>query len=173
MATGGAGLPDPVRGDVPLPAGSGSGGVDIRVNGENAPRRPAVRLINSCGAFLDHRGYAADIGPYTADDGRFDEPGERSPYPAWLSPPHGDLAARAASRPSFAYYEDIDWCWRARLAGMRLLYEPTATVEHRLSAKFRGEHQPHVRVMAERNRTLTMVRNGPGGLAVKALSGCL
>ena len=76
----------------------------------------------------------------------------------------GPFAARF-----FAYYEDMDWCWRARLAGKRVLYDPSATVEHRRSASSGGEHQPWVRVMSERNRTLTMVRNGPRRVATKAL----
>ena len=55
----------------------------------------------------------------------------------------------------FAYYEDIDWCWRANWRGKQLLYDPAATVEHRRSASSGGEHEPWVRVMSERNRTLT------------------
>jgi GT2 family glycosyltransferase len=70
----------------------------------------------------------------------------------------------------FAYYEDIDWCWRARLAGMKVLYDPSATIEHRRSASSGGEHQPQVRVMAERNRTLALVRNGPLHRVVRGLS---
>ena len=69
----------------------------------------------------------------------------------------------------FAYYEDIDWCWRAQLAGRRVVYNPAATVEHRHSASSGGQHRPWVRVMSERNRTLTMVRNGPRPLVAKAL----
>lgn len=30
----------------------------------------------------------------------------------------------------FIYAEDLDWCWRARLAGYRILYVPDAVVEH-------------------------------------------
>src|ERR1700720_2970238 len=34
----------------------------------------------------------------------------------------------------FAYYEDIDWAFRAQLAGLRCRYVPTAVLYHRGSA---------------------------------------
>jgi GT2 family glycosyltransferase len=30
----------------------------------------------------------------------------------------------------FSYYEDIDWSWRAQLAGMRIRYEPATVIRH-------------------------------------------
>lgn len=154
---------------VPLP--EGDEGADVLVNGEAPPLGPVVRLVNSTGAWLDRRGYAGDIGSGAPDDGRFDKPADRFALSgaAWVTRLGtwrrlGPFAARY-----FAYYEDIDWCWRARLAGMRLVYDPAASIEHRGSASSGGEHVAGVRVMAERNRTLTMVRNGPSGLVVTAL----
>jgi hypothetical protein len=160
---------------VPLPGGpeaEGPGGaVEVSVNGQPAPPGHVVRLVNSVGAFLDKRGYAGDIGEATPDDGRFDQPAE------CFAVSGSALVTRAETWRKigpfagrfFAYYEDVDWCWRARSLGMRLVYDPTATVEHRRSASSGGEHEPWVRVMAERNRTLTMVRNGPRQLVGSAL----
>jgi GT2 family glycosyltransferase len=154
---------------VPLP-GSGLG-TEVVVNGEPAPPGRAVHLVNSAGSFLDDRGYGGDIGANTPDDGQFDEAADRfavsgcafvTTKAAWSQ--IGPFAGRF-----FAYYEDIDWCWRAHLAGRRVVYNPAATVEHRHSASSGGEHRPWVRVMSERNRTLTMVRNGPRPLVAKAL----
>jgi GT2 family glycosyltransferase len=154
-----------------VPLADDGGTSEVMVDGQPAPPGPVVRLINSAGAFLDTRGYGGDIAADTPDDGGFDELAERfaisgSAFVTRRAIWHeiGPFAARF-----FAYYEDMDWCWRARLAGKRILYDPSATVEHRRSASSGGEHQPWVRVMAERNRTLTMVRNGPRHLAVKAL----
>ncbi len=156
---------------VPLPPGTEVS--EVLVNGEPAPPGPVVRLINSAGAYLDKRGYGGDIGSGAPDDGRFDFVGPVERFAlsgaAWATRMEtwhrlGPFAARY-----FAYYEDIDWCWRARLAGMRLVYDSSSRVRHRGSASSGGEHEPWVRVMAERNRTLTMVRNGPLALAAKAL----
>ncbi len=154
---------------VPLPVGNPA--AEVFVNGEPAPTGRVVRLVNSAGGFLDDRGYGGDIGDESPDDGQFDEKADRfavsgsafvTRKKTWAE--LGPFAGRF-----FAYYEDVDWCWRAQLAGRRIVYDPSATVEHRRSASSGGEHRPWVRVMAERNRTLTMVRNGPGRLVAKAL----
>ena len=162
---------------VPVAGPAGPGGEwrptepEVLIDGQPAPPGPVVRLVNSAGAFLDGRGYGGDLGADTVDDGRFDQPGERFAVSgaAFVTRQRtwrrlGPFASRY-----FAYYEDIDWCWRAQLNGMNVWYDPTATVEHRRSASSGGEHEPWVRVMAERNRTLSMVRNGPAGLVVRAL----
>lgn len=144
----------------------------VLLNGEPAPPGRTVQLVNSAGAFLDHRGYAGDIGADCTDDGQFDLQVERfsisgcafvTRMGTWRS--LGSFAA-----PFYAYYEDVDWCWRARLAGMKVVYDPSSTVTHQRSASSGGKHEPWVRVMAERNRTLTMVRNGPRELAARALA---
>ena len=154
---------------VPLPDANPGG--EVLVNGEPAPPGRVVRLINSAGGFLDDRGYGGDIGANTPDDGQFDQAADRFALSGcalvmrretWSEV--GPFAGRF-----FAYYEDVDWCWRAQLAGRRLVYDPATTVEHRRSASSGGEHRPWVRVMAERNRTLSMVRNGPRPLVAKAL----
>jgi hypothetical protein len=154
---------------VPLPDGRDD--PKIVINGRPAPPGRVVRLLNSAGAFLDKRGYAGDIGADTTDDGRFDEPGERFAVSGAAFVTRRETWRRLGpfARRYFAYYEDIDWCWRARLAGMSVRYDPAATVEHRRSASSGGEHEPWVRVTAERNRTLSMVRNGPSRLVLDAL----
>jgi len=156
---------------VPLPDGCGPEAT-VLVDGQAAPPGRAVHVVNSAGAYLDTRGYAGDIGEAAPDDGRFDQPAETFALSG------AAFVFRAATWHRmgpfagyfFAYYEDIDWCWRARLAGLRLVYDPAATVEHRRSASSGGEHDPWVRVTAERNRTLTMVRNGPRERVVAALA---
>jgi GT2 family glycosyltransferase len=157
---------------IPLPEDAGAD-APVLVDGEEAPAGQAVRVMNSAGAFLDSRGYAGDIGEGAPDDGRFDQATETFALSgaafAFLAETWHRLGPFAGH--FFAYYEDIDWCWRARLAGMRLLYDPAAVVEHRRSASSGGEYQPWVRVTAERNRTLTMVRNGPRRQVLAALAG--
>ena len=143
----------------------------VSVNGEPLDPGPVVRLVNSAGLFLDHRGYSGDIGMGAPDDGRFDTACERfgvsgaafvTRASTWRAV--GEMAPRY-----FAYYEDVDWCWRALLLGYRVVYDPGAAVDHRRSASSGGEHRENVRVLAERNRTLTMVRNGPGPEVLRAL----
>ena len=143
----------------------------IVINGRPAPPGRVVPLLNSAGAFLDKRGYSGDIGADTTDDGRFNEPGPRFAVSGAAFVTRRETWRRLGpfARRYFAYYEDIDWCWRANLTGMKVWYDPEATVTHRRSASSGGEHEPWVRVTAERNRTLSMVRNGPPRLVLDAL----
>ena len=48
----------------------------------------------------------------------------------------------------FAYYEDFDWCWRARLAGLKLGYEPSGVVRHVGGASSGGPASDRVRYLA-------------------------
>ena len=123
---------------MPLP--EGSGGDEVLVDGEPAPPGPVVRLVNSAGTFLDLRGYAGDIGADTPDDGRFDEVTARFGISGSAFVMHRDTWRELGpfADKFFAYYEDIDWCWRANLRGKQVLYDPTATVEHRRSASSGG-----------------------------------
>ena len=67
--------------------------------------------------------------------------------------------------PYFAYNEDTDWCLRARLDGLRIVYDPTATVTHRMSATSGGTAAETVRRLSQRNALLCLARNGPARLA--------
>lgn len=163
----------PVPFYVPLsdPSDGAPGGDDVVINGEPAPPGPVCRLINSAGTYLRSDGYAGDIGIGSPDDGRFDQPADRFGI-SWTALVFrrdtwdrlGPLAG-----PYFAYYEDVDWCWRAQLAGLRLRYDPATTVVHRWSATSGGAADPRVRVLAESNRSLSMVRNAPVRVAAAHL----
>ena len=141
---------------------AGPDGGELLIDGESAPAGRVCRLLNKAGGYLLEDGVLGDIGDETPDDGRWDQPSE---------PFYGSGTALVIRRdtwervgelagPFFAYYEDGDWCWRARLAGMRILYDPSATVEHRHSATSGGA-SPRVDRLASRNRLLTLARNAP------------
>jgi GT2 family glycosyltransferase len=60
----------------------------------------------------------------------------------------------------FMYYEDTDLSWRLRLAGWRIVYEPSAVVRHRHAASSDVRSEMFA-FHNERNRLLTLVRNAP------------
>ncbi len=60
----------------------------------------------------------------------------------------------------FAFYEDVDLAWRARLAGWRCLYVPTAVVYHVHSALWQKQPARKVYLLA-RNKLLTIAKNYP------------
>jgi GT2 family glycosyltransferase len=154
-----------------VPVGSGPlpQTFEVLIDGEPAPSGATCRLVNSAGLYLRPDGYAGDVGLGAPDDGRFDQRQDRFGLSGTALVLRAETWYRIGPLAStfFAYYEDIDWCWRANLAGLRLVYDPSSAVDHRRSATSGGAAV--VRVMAERNRTFSMVRNGPLPQTLSAL----
>jgi GT2 family glycosyltransferase len=150
---------------VPLALAGGDGGIEI--NGEPVPVRTTCRLLNHAGSYLEPHGVAGEYGLGAPDDGRFDQGAERFGFSGTAPVFRADTLHRlgAFAPQFFAYNEDTDWCLRARLAGMRIVYDPAATVHHRLSATSQGPRSPMVRFLAQRNALLCLVRNAPGDVA--------
>jgi GT2 family glycosyltransferase len=119
-------------------------------------------LIDSAGIELDRTGFA-----WNRYNGQPDKPEEREPYEVF-----GPSAAAALYRREmlddvglfdesfFAYYEDSDLAWRARLMGWRCLYVPTARVYHVHSATSR-QGSPFKRYLLVRNKAWTTLKNYP------------
>lgn len=69
----------------------------------------------------------------------------------------------------FAYYEDLDLSWRARLRGWKVLFVPAAVVWHLHSASF-GEWSPLFTLYVERNRPLMLLKNAPLALGLREIA---
>jgi GT2 family glycosyltransferase len=54
----------------------------------------------------------------------------------------------------FLNYDETDWCFRAREAGMTNYYVPTSIVAHKGAASFSGTYNPLYRYFVTRNRLL-------------------
>jgi GT2 family glycosyltransferase len=148
---------------VPVPAG-----VDVatlRINGAPVPVTWVGNVLNNAGSYLSTHGHGGDFAFETRDDGRFDGRTERFAATGAAMVARHETFARIGgmARGFFAYYEDFDWSWRARLAGLTCLYEPTGVVRHIRSATSGGEGAPLVRLLAARNRLLCLARNAPLG----------
>lgn len=139
----------------------------VRVNGEPVDVRSQCTLINHAGNFLERHGIAGDYGFAAPDDGRFDQAAERFGFSGTAPVFRSETLAKVGglAGPFFAYNEDTDWCLRARLAGLRIVYDPRATVRHRLSATSGGAVSPFVQFLAQRNALLCLVRNAPADVA--------
>jgi GT2 family glycosyltransferase len=119
-------------------------------------------LIDGAGDALNWYGIPSKIGHGEPDGAPFDE--EREVF--------GACAGAALYRRSlfaaiglfeatfFAYIEDVDISFRARLAGHRCLYVPTAVVYHVGSATA-GRNSDFALRLATRNQLLLVVRNYP------------
>lgn len=68
----------------------------------------------------------------------------------------------------FAYYEDLDLAWRARLAGYKCMYVPSAKVWHVHSATSIS-YSPFKAFHVQRNRLYTIVKNFPFWMMMAAI----
>ena len=59
----------------------------------------------------------------------------------------------------FAYFEDVDLCWRAWLAGYRVLFQPSSRVYHKLSSTMGPRLTPERVFLGEKNRLQTVLKN--------------
>jgi GT2 family glycosyltransferase len=64
----------------------------------------------------------------------------------------------------FMYYEDLDLSWRLRLRRWKVVYVPSAVVEHAHAASS-GEWSPLFTFNVERNRPLMLLKLAPAALA--------
>ncbi len=93
-------------------------------------------VLDGAGDLLTWRGGGRRRGHGDRDDGQYDAPEEV------FGPCGGAALYRRSTLEAvggfdedyFAYYEDIDWAFRAQLAGVRCRYVPTAVLYHRGSA---------------------------------------
>lgn len=159
-----------------VPLGPDGDPDEVLIDGEQAPVAGEVRLINNAGSYLSTEGWGGDYGYLSPDDGRFDARAERFGACGGAMVTRAETLARvgAFAGSFFAYYEDLDWCWRARLAGLRAVYEPAGVVRHVGGVTSGGPLAVDVRDLAARNRLVCLARNAPlpvvAGQALRALS---
>lgn len=93
-------------------------------------------LLDGAGDLLNWRGGGTRRGHGERDVGQYEQPEEV------FGPCGGAVMYRRAAIEAvgeldeayFAYYEDVDWAFRAQLAGFRCRYVPSAVLYHRGSA---------------------------------------
>jgi GT2 family glycosyltransferase len=59
----------------------------------------------------------------------------------------------------FAYFEDVDFCWRAWLAGYKVMLAPTSILYHKVGASWGSHLNPERVFMGERNRLQCLLKN--------------
>lgn len=118
--------------------------------------------IDSAGIAVDWTGIAWDWR-----GGEHDDPGERGLTE--IFGPCGGAALYARQmmldlggfdEDFFAYMEDVDLAWRARLAGWHCLFQPQARVLHAHSATL-GDGSPFKRFLLGRNKVWLVAKNMP------------
>jgi GT2 family glycosyltransferase len=119
-------------------------------------------MINSAGIALDRAGIAWDWR-----GGETDDPTEQEPVEVFGACAGAALYRRAMlddiglfSEGFFAYLEDVDLAWRARWAGWKALFVPTARVLHFHSGTS-GEGSTFKNRLLGRNKIWVIAKNYP------------
>lgn len=127
-------------------------------------------MINSTGICVSRSGACWDRGMFEPDKGQYESPGE-------VFGPCGGAAlyrksmldeVGAFDRDFFAYMEDADLAFRARAAGWKCLYVPTAVVYHygNGSAGYMSDFSIY---QGNRNIVWNFIKNYHGLLLLKSL----
>ena len=94
---------------------------------------PDGTLQHAGGHLYGSRGESGHIGHHAPDNGRLDDPADVE----FVTGAALAIARTALEQIGYldenftpAYYEDLDWCYRARAAGFRVVYVPQAVVTH-------------------------------------------
>jgi GT2 family glycosyltransferase len=107
---------------------------------------PDGTIQHAGGRILDARGSARHIGLGEADAGQYDAVRDVDFVTgAALALTRATLTRIGPLDEGFtpAYYEDTDWCYRARAAGLRVVYYPQAVVTHYESVSSETESYTH------------------------------
>jgi len=139
--------------------------------------RPDRKTIDSAGIVIPRHRRPRDRGSEKTDDGQFDatERVDAASGAAMMlrTAAIDDLAIEGElfDESFFAYHEDTDLCWRARLFGWYVLYEPSAVGLHRRG--WQRDRRTRVPVETRRhsfkNHYLQLVKNETTGGFVRNL----
>lgn len=134
-------------------------------------------LFNSAGIELDIYGFASSRGlpsrnNYEEDVGQYDKVEEVfSAYGAAMMIRRSAIEEVGLFNPDYKmWFEEIDFCWRLRLAGYKIFYTPKAVVYHKLfSTRKTAIFSKKQKFFLERNRLRTMVQNYSLEMLIKIL----
>ncbi len=137
--------------------------------------RRCPTILNSTGIAMNESGFAADRDIGRPDLDPADAPERVFAVCGGAMLLRGDALRRLGGfDPTFfMYVEDVDWCWRARIAGHEVYYVPTATVVHDWHGDMAAANRPEQpvnaaaaaelegrrRSMIERNRLQAVIKN--------------
>ncbi len=128
-------------------------------------------IIDSAGDYIDASGHANNIGLGEKDGEKFNKAGY-----VFLVTGGGGLFKRSVfdkvgflDDDFFAYFEDVDLCFRAQLVGIKGWYEPKAIIYH-IHKATSSRNKPFTEYLQFRNMTMTVIKNFPKGLLLKDLN---
>ena len=88
----------------------------------------------------------------------------------WLLTREGLERVGLLDEDYFAYHEEVDWCARAREAGLRIVYEPSAAVRHRGEGSSGGSYVSRKQYLVARNMVRFVRRHASVGERLRFVS---
>lgn len=128
------------------------------------------KVIQNAASYLTNRGDGGDIGAYQPDEGQYNTTREVMSVCGASMLIKRTLIERigALDEDFFAYYEEIDLCYRTRLYGKKIIFAPRSIVYH-VHAATSGEWSPLFTFLVLRNKLLTHLKNSHPGFFLKVL----
>jgi GT2 family glycosyltransferase len=117
-------------------------------------------LLHNAGSKITPVGSGFDIGLYEKDSEKYNVKKEVGAVCGAAMLVRKDVFLRIGGfdEDFFAYFEDVDFCWRAWIFGYKVLYVPTSVVYHKLGGSF-GSLSRETAFLCERNRLFTILKN--------------
>ena len=125
--------------------------------------------IQNAGSLLLSDGSGADRGFREPDRGQYDKPEEVFGACGASVLYRREMLEDVGSfdETFFMYYEDTDLNWRMRLRGWKVMYEPSAVVDH-VHAGSSREWSPFFIFCVDRNRLFMLLKNASARTAVRS-----
>lgn len=128
-------------------------------------------LIDSAGDYIDASGHANNIGLGEKDGEKYNKESH-----VFLVTGGGGLFKRKVFEKVgfldddyFAYFEDVDLCLRAQMAGFKGWYAPKAVIYH-MHGETSKKNQAFKEYLQFRNMTMTIIKDFPKKLLMKDLN---
>jgi GT2 family glycosyltransferase len=117
-------------------------------------------LLHNAGSKISPVNGGFDIGLFEQDDGSFDLTRYVGALCGASMLVRKDLFMRIGGfdEDYFAFYEDVDFCWRAWLYGYNVVYTPFSVVYHKRGGSF-GQNSALGTFLGGRNQLLTIIKN--------------
>lgn len=126
--------------------------------------------IQNAASFLTDRGDGGDIGTHQPDEGQYNTTREVMAVCGASMLIKRALIEEigALDEDFFAYYEDMDLCYRTRLYGKKIIFAPKSVVYH-VHAATSGEWSPFFTFLVLRNKLLIHLKNSRADFLLKVL----
>ncbi len=143
---------------------------DIAIAGSKLLYKHNPNEIQNAMSYLTDKGDGGDMGSHQPDEGQFDSTREAMAVCGASMLIKRSLIEEigALDEDFFAYYEDMDLCYRTRLYGKKIVFVPRSIVYH-VHAATSGEWSPFFTFLVLRNKLLLHLKNSHVGFVLKVL----